>query len=486
MSSLFYKPQDAWVGDLIPYCEDGLYYGFYLHDPRCQEGMYAEETTWHLVTTKDCVDLTYHGEAIQRGSDKQPNKNAYTGSIIKDKKGKYYAFYTAFNADITINNKSVQSVMCATGDSLYHLETEEDFLFVADDIYYEAFDWRDPYVFWNEEEENYWMLLAARVKNSGALRGGCIALCKSDDLRNWRYEKPFFKPNMYVTMECPEVFQMGKWWYLVFSTFNDRFVTHYRMADSLGGPWIIPEDDVFDTRADYAIKTASDGQRRFSFGWIPSKTGNTDFGEWEWGGTMVMHEILQDKVTGILSVKPTEALENYYNIQQFTTEVKTYECQITETKPYYRIESQMLGAVLFKAPEDCFSIELNFEISAAHEFGIALHVDEGLEQGYFLKMDRAKGQVAWDLWPRSPKGLYQWQIKGDVAYQVETARRLPKGNKYHVFAVREKDICVVYINNEVALSTRMYHHKGGWLGLYLVQGKATIEEPVIKTREHGC
>ena len=72
---------------------------------------------------------------------------------------------------------------------------------------------------------------------------------------NWTCEEPFYAPEMYVTMECPEVFRMGSWWYLVFSTFSDRFTTHYRMARTLDGPWEIPEDDVFDTRADYAIKT---------------------------------------------------------------------------------------------------------------------------------------------------------------------------------------------------------------------------------------
>ena len=85
-----------------------------------------------------------------------------------------------------------------------------------------------------------------------------------------------------MTMECPEVFQMGGWWYLVFSTFSDRFTTHYRMARTLDGPWEIPDDDVFDTRADYAIKTAFDGQKRFAFGWIASKAGNNDYGLWEW------------------------------------------------------------------------------------------------------------------------------------------------------------------------------------------------------------
>ena len=259
MKKLFYKPENAWVGDLIPYYENGTYYGFYLHDPRLKEKEYAEETTWHLVTTRDFQSMEYRGEAIARGGDLEPNKNAYTGSVMKDRDGIYHAFYTAFNADIKINGKSVQTVMEAVGADPEHLETKKDFLFAADGVIYEEFDWRDPYVFWNEDENCYYMLLAARLKDSGDLRGGCIGLSKSEDLMNWTYAEPFYSPRMYITMECPEVFQMGDYWYLVFSTFSDQFTTHYRYSKSLSGPWLIPEDDVFDTRANYAIKTASDG-----------------------------------------------------------------------------------------------------------------------------------------------------------------------------------------------------------------------------------
>lgn len=88
------------------------------------------------------------------------------------------------------------------------------------------------------------MLLASRVTNRGDLRGGCIALCKSEDLINWTYEKPFYDPKMYITMECPELFKMGEYWYLVFSTFSDQFTTHYRISKNWNGPWEIPDDDV--------------------------------------------------------------------------------------------------------------------------------------------------------------------------------------------------------------------------------------------------
>ena len=189
MGRLFYKPENAWVGDLIPYYENGTYYGFYLHDPRIRDKEYAEETTWHLIETKDFVNLDYKGESIARGGIHDANKNAYTGSVIKcEKDGLYHVFYTAYNEDFKLRGKTIQSVMQATGKSLENLETVKDFLFVSDGKQYEEFDWRDPFVFWNDEDQCYYMLLASRVTNRGDLRGGCIALCKSEDLINWTYE----------------------------------------------------------------------------------------------------------------------------------------------------------------------------------------------------------------------------------------------------------------------------------------------------------
>jgi beta-fructofuranosidase len=65
---------------------------------------------------------------------------------------------------------------------------------------------------------------------------------------------------------------MGDWWYLMFSTFTDRFVTQYRMSRSIEGPWRAPAVDTFDGRAFYAAKSATDGRRRYLFGWNPTRT----------------------------------------------------------------------------------------------------------------------------------------------------------------------------------------------------------------------
>ena len=483
MKRLFYRPPDAWVGDLIPYWENDVYYGFYLHDPRKRDKEYAEMTTWHLVKTRNFVDVEYSGVAIPRGSDDQPNKNAYTGSVIKDNEGVYHAFYTAYNEAITIDGKSIQTIMQAVGTDLEHLETLEGFRFASDGVMYEEFDWRDPFVFWSEEEGCYIMLVTTRLKGGGALRGGCIAMCRSDDLINWTYDSPFYSPGMYITMECPELFKMGAHWYLVFSTFSDKFATHYRIADSWNGPWKIPEHDTFDSRADYAIKTASDGKHRYAFGWIASKYGESDFGPWEWGGTMAFHEIVQNEKTGELDVRMIPSVRETFSEICEPQDLTAYNCQVSKKSGEVQIESETLGCAIFPVEGDCFLLEMDVHVNEAAEFGIAMHTDPGMEKGYFLRMDIQKKQMAWDMWPRAEAGKYQWQIKGDVPYQIETARPLPEGNDFHLQIIREDDICVVYVNDKVVLSTRMYDHKGGYAGVYVLQGNVELKN--YKERRRG-
>ena len=148
--------------------------------------------------------------------------------------------------------------------------------------------------------------------------------------------------------------------------------------------------------------------------------------------------------------------------------------QMVQAQDGVSVESDTLGALLYPLEGDTFALDMVIKPERYHEFGIALHVDKELETGYFLRMNPKNQLVAWDMWPRGEQGRYQWQIKGDVPYQIETARKLPKAEEYRVHIIKEKDICVVYINDEIVLSTRMYNHKDGYAGIYVVQGNVKL------------
>ena len=135
-----------------------------------------------------------------------------------------------------------------------------------------------------------------------------------------------------------------------------------------------------------------------------------------------------------------------------------------------------LASVLYDLPETdgAFAIHAELEYDSDQEFGIALHTDAGMEQGYFLRIRPSQHLIAWDLWPRKEQGMYQWQIDGDIPYQIETSRYLPKAEKYDLLLIKEGDICVVYVNGKTALSTRLYDHSRGKAGIYITQDEIRI------------
>ena len=104
--------------------------------------------------------------------------------------------------------------------------------------------------------------------------------------------------------EMPDLFKIGEWWYLITTEYSHASKQVYRMAKSLKGPWIAPEDDGFDGRAYYAGRTFELNGQRIIFGWVPSRANETDSAhltydensdneQFIWAGTFVAHEIYQ-------------------------------------------------------------------------------------------------------------------------------------------------------------------------------------------------
>ena len=225
----------------------------------------------------------------------EPDFNAYTGSVVVDDTGVHHLFYTGQNPrNLGIDGAPLQLVMHATStDGMQSWTKHPELTFGAPDGY-ESGDWRDPFVFRDEAKGQWRMLLAARHSEGPERRRGVIAQCVSTDLMTWEHTEPFWDPRRYITHECPDVFQWGDWWYMVYSEFSESFTTRYRMAKSPDGPWTVPALDTIDGRAFYASKTAARDGRRFFFGWIASKEGNKDHGPWEWAGTMSVLEARQN------------------------------------------------------------------------------------------------------------------------------------------------------------------------------------------------
>ncbi|UJF34648.1 glycoside hydrolase family 32 protein [Paenibacillus hexagrammi] len=487
MSNLFYKPDKAWVGDLIPFYKDGTYRLFYLHDWRENKETYGEGTSWFELRTSDFVKYEEMGETLKHGRIDEQDMNCYTGSIL-EANGEYHLFYTGKNlySPFCEDGVPLECVMHAVSKDMETWTKLPEDTFYSDGIRYERHDWRDPFVFWNEEAGEYWMLLAARLKEGPSRRRGCIALCSSKDLKSWEIREPFWDPKLYVTHECPDLFRIGEWWYLVYSTFSDRFVTHYRMSKSLSGPWEAPKHDAFDGRAFYAAKTWGDGEKRYAFGWVPSKENENDFSDWQWAGNLVVHEVVQQP-DGTLTVRIPDTLDQHFGTQQhFQFHSRIGEWRTAGNSAAVEADETFACISAGAMPSTC-KITANVTFTDhTRGCGVMLRASDDMDECYYIRIEPMHNRLVFDCWPRRVKGEAQWHIAGDKPYAVEleTPIDLKAGTTYTIQILVENSVCVVYLNHQVAMTTRLYNMKEGNWGFFVQEGRAAFEQVELSVLNH--
>jgi beta-fructofuranosidase len=456
-SSVYFSPSEGVAADVIPFPQDGEYHLFYLRDFRDLD-RHGEGTSWFRVSTRDFVTFEDHGECLERGGSDDQDLYVFTGCVL-EAEGFFHIFYTGHNPHY-VGRRPKQAVMHAVSKDLRTWKKLPNDTFLAPEGY-ESDDWRDPFVFRKDDE--WWMLLAARLREGPKRRRGCTALCVSRDLRAWEVRDPLYAPGLFFTHECPDLFSVGDWWYLVFSEFSDSFVTRYRMARSPEGPWLTPPVDTFDARAFYAAKSASNGTQRVLFGWNPTRAGETDDGAWEWGGVIVPHELIQ-RPDGTLGVQlPTQVAASF----------GAAAAAPLGKDPIKLVSPGFATAAAGPLPDACM-LELNVEIAEGTQAcGVALRASPDFDSGYQVRIEPLRSRLVFDVWPRP----------GDVPYMVGLERPLTvvPGQTLNLRIVLEGTVCEIYVDG-VALSARLYDHRAGHWGLFAAQGAATWSNVRIRRR----
>ncbi|MFH8253106.1 family 43 glycosylhydrolase [Microbacterium sp. B2969] len=467
----FYQPEGAWVGDVIPWEQDGVFHLFYLHETRRtpKDGM-----PWHRVVTDDLVDFSEAGESIASGGRTADDFNIYTGSIVRAADGVHHVFYTGQNpTSVGADGLPVQLVMHATSDDGMRTWQRHPAHTFGATAGYETADWRDPFVFRDEDAGLWRMLITARHAEGPVRRRGVIAQCTSTDLVTWEPAEPFWDPRRYIAHECPEVFQWGDWWYLVYSEFSESFTTRYRMARSLAGPWIAPQHDTIDGRAYYAAKSAARDGRRFFFGWIASREGAVDDGAWQWAGTMSVIEAEQ-RGDGTLAFHPAHELRD-----TFARQAGAIECGTRLDAPD--------GYAAMLTPMDAgssFRLIARFEMAeGTTEFGLLLRASADGDEGYVLRLEPKRGRLVFDRWPRRKTGSEQWQISGDVPFAIELERPCLLTPGEHILdVIVDGDLCIATVDDATVLSTRLYDRPNGRIGAFVGEGAITISDFAVFSR----
>ena len=469
--SLFYKPDCGRCGDFIPFHWKGDYHLFYLRRYPDEFGQGPGTPWWHIAT-RDFIHFDDWGEAVPRGPMDSQDAWVFTGSVM-EKDGTFHIFYTGHNPEFYKTERHLQGIMHATSTDLRVWKKDPDFLFYPpSDAGYEKDDWRDPFVFRNDEAGEYWMLITARKASGPESRRGLIALAASTDLKRWEVRKPFWEPDLYHGHECPDLFRMGDWWYLVYSTYSERRVTHYRMSRSLSGQWVCPANDTFDGRAYYAAKTAGDGERRFAFAWLPVRVPEEDGGAWQWGGSLAVHELVQ-RPDGSLAVRMPQTIQDSFKKPvPLSPKGVLGRWQIKDEVISANSVSRFSALGLCDLPNECMiETTLTFKEGTAN-CGLILKADDSFDRFYQIRLEPAGRRLVFDRLPH----------KGEGAFVIERPLEISAGRPVKIKVLIDGTCVVVYAGDETALSCRMYDYREGALGLFVSEGEARFEKTTVRTR----
>lgn len=460
MRYFHYKPTDGWLADVVPFYWDGAFRLFYLHDFRDVEGR-GEGCPWRQIVSKDLVHFEEQGEMISRGTPQEQDLFVYTGCVVRAQ-NRFHIFYTGHNHHLIPQQKPQEAVMHAVSDDLTHWEKCPGEYFFAPEGY-ELHDWRDPFVFFDEADGLYHMLLAARKKDGAAMKKGVTAHATSEDLIHWKTEAPLWDPALYYTHECPDLFKMGDWYYLIYSEFSDEFRTRYVRSRSLAGPWEAPEDDVFDSRAFYAGKTASDGEKRYIFGWNPTRDGNRDDGAFQWGGHLIAHELWQDE-QGLLRVKMPESYMAAFDTPlpvALNAPKSADGWQLGNPEGYAEIATEA------PLPPKCMVVaELEVQ-EGTQQMGLRFRYDPTQDTSYAMGYLLSVRQWRCTTMPRNAWGkLDEFSLQRVMPERPERVMQ--------VKLLLDHDIATLYVDDMIALNMRLCNGKANFLTLYVCHGAAKV------------
>lgn len=265
-------PPAGWLNDPNGLCwYKGRYHVFFQYSPFEANGGLK---FWGHYSSEDMINWRYEGVPLLPDSVYDCH-GVYSGSAVAEK-DKLHLFYTGnvkMDGDYDYINNGRRS-------STLHVESEDGIQFGTKE---EAISWmdypenytchiRDPKV-WKDGEE-YCMILGGRQKGDK----GAVLFYKSDDLKNWKFDRDLTTENTFGYMwECPDFFTLGDQEVLSVSP-QGLTREEYRFQNIYQSGYFIlkdgkPEEKDFrewDYGFDfYAPQTFQDGKgRRIIIGWM--------------------------------------------------------------------------------------------------------------------------------------------------------------------------------------------------------------------------
>jgi beta-fructofuranosidase len=468
----FYKPSNGETGDPMPYYNeaDQTFYVYFLleiHSTYSKGGIY-------LTKTKDFATFDQIPKAaVLVGNVGDRDEAIGTGTCIK-KDNKYHFFYTGFGNPAVWNNYTQAAVKATSNAPDFSNQTKHlaNYLKAPSGLHQDAF--RDPNVYFDPIRNKYVQAVESQKWINDQWLPVLVRF-QSDDLTNWepienitavRSENGISEHEIFTDaqmMECPDIFQMGGKWYMVFSRLDADIhrKTFYRIADSPEGPWRkCNGHETFDGLYLYAAKTVFDGTTRYVSGWASSGQQFNQGGELDWGGMLITHKLVQ-QADGKLYPAIPDAVDAKFSAITEYKDIKT-DGIVSGSGDSFTISG---GKVIFNRNVSSCKIEMKINATAATKgFGVAFGAYENQQDAYRFTFDMTGDSPV--LCMKPPTGeIFNF-----------TPLIVPANKIFDVKIVIEKTVAVMYVNGNVAFTHHISNmEQNPWM-IFADEGTVTFSD----------
>ena len=432
----FFRPamdgiSQPYVGDTMPYYEDGTFYIYYL-----KEGGDSYNHSIYLATTRDFVTYTEYDDPILESS-RSGGQDGWigTGSLVKVK-DTYYFFYTGHAS--SDNYEYMEKIMVAKGSTPDRFEKVEGWEITPPGELGQKRDFRDPQAYYDAETDTIAMTVTAS-------QGGKARILKytlSGDLQNMTYDGIIFTNTAedFWNLECSDTFRLGDQYYLTYSAQDDTL--WYAVSDTPYGPY--GEARRLDGKLFYAAKHAESPDGSYMIGWArrsESPSSTTDVSGW--AGNLAVQQVIR-KENGDLVLVPVKAVEDQFSKRRrLLTGSDSISVQSGARYSYTDV---------FTAYES-FMLKGKFTYTGQGSFGFAFDYNEQSDKTKTIALD-----------PAAQKLQLLFNEGGTLI--TETAVSLEAGREYSFTYIQEGSAGIFWLDGETSLTVRLYGASGKAIRLF--------------------
>jgi len=326
----------------------------------------------------------------------------------------------------------------------------------------------DPHTFYYPEDGLYRVTMTARLRDRPDGAAGLVYGATSSDMLNWSAPKPIYDPGNINEPECPERFQAEDHVYLVAGWAPNKVgQARYRVADRPDGPWRIPEIDSLGSTEFKVPNSATDGNRRLFFGWLPTYANRRDHQRSEWGGHLAFPRELVFGERGVLYLRAPEELKRLRGNSLSLTPMHRMHGKAALSPAGIRTyPGGDYVEVLLPGGSTYYEIEATFTLGTdCPAAGMIIHAGDEQFPGYEVVIDATHQFLLLRTRHEMDRNLASTEIA------------LSSGEAAHLRLFVDGDIVEAFLNDRFSLVGRIHRMPTNpRAGFYVQRGEAAIQD----------